>query len=366
MSAKNGRRECRPWFQMYPTDYFGSPKVARMNAEERGVYTTIMFRSWTDDGYVLDMDDLADELDISSKRLAEIMAGRVGRALYEDEDGRLRSARLEEERTRAMSKAEIAAENGKKGGRPRKKPSVTQRVSDETQPLAKETQPQPSVTQLGPNVTQPELSCAELSCASTSPSLDTSQVVLPEGALAPAPAAPPVVPKVQRGKLLPTQLEMLAQEFQLDPVVTQAFEAWRTYRIEIGKQLTQSSARRLAKKAAEDPELFTNSVGHSIEQGFQGLYPPKGDQGQAVAVNGGPLPPHKLPFNALSDLYEQKRIEARDEEVRRLDAAEGDARWVDAEPADPLALPGAPPRDVRGLARLGGHVEASNARRAAQ
>ncbi|MEM7518719.1 MAG: DUF1376 domain-containing protein, partial [Planctomycetota bacterium] len=115
VSSKNGRREQRPWFQMYPVDYFGSPKVARMNAEERGVYTTILFRSWTDDGYELNEEDLADELDMPVERLREILSGRVGRALFLDEDGRWRSHRLEEERQRADRRSDASRENGKKG-----------------------------------------------------------------------------------------------------------------------------------------------------------------------------------------------------------------------------------------------------------
>lgn len=258
--SKNGRRECRPWFQMYPTDYFGSPKVARMNAEERGVYTTIMFRSWTDDGYVLDMEDLADELDITVERLAEIMAGRVGRALFEDEDGRLRSTRLEEERSRAMTKAEIAAANGKKGGRPRKKPSVTQRVSNGTQPLANETQPQPSETQLGPSITQPELSCAELSCASTSPSTETNS--LPSGASGarerqPRPDEPVPQPKLDR-----------ALRESLEPVPPEAVRALREWAEHVGERVGVSKGvahwRKLVTLARKGPPVFADRVGFSI------------------------------------------------------------------------------------------------------
>lgn len=115
----NGRREKRPAFQMYPMDFLASSKVARMSAEERGVFTTILLRSWSDDGYELDVDDLAFELQLTPDRLRAILAGVVGRALYLDDEGRYRSKRLEAERNRARRKSAVLAENGKKGAEAR-------------------------------------------------------------------------------------------------------------------------------------------------------------------------------------------------------------------------------------------------------
>ena len=51
---------------------------------------------------------------------------------------------------------------------------------------------------------------------------------------------------------------------------------WVNYRKSIGKKLSKVTIERLIKKQAQDPELFSRSVEHSIESGYQGLFPPSG------------------------------------------------------------------------------------------
>lgn len=255
MSTKSGRREQRPWFQMYPSDFLSSSKVARMSAEERGVFITIMLRSWTDDGLELDEEDLADELDITVERLREILAGRVGRALYEDEEGRLRSKRLEEERALADAKAKTAAENGRKGGRPRK-PKETQPVPEETQPLA-------SGTQSGPSKTQSEVRLSEVRL---SPSCEGGSG-----------GAPPRGVGARLAKVLERELEPIPE--QAMPLIVRLDRQTREARAEsdrgMAPEMGEAAWRRHLAHARRDLPAFAAAVELTEERSAANLQVPE-------------------------------------------------------------------------------------------
>ncbi|MEL6905242.1 MAG: hypothetical protein AAFP22_07545 [Planctomycetota bacterium] len=106
-------RPAPPWFPLYVREFLASPRVGRMGAAERGLYLTLLLRSWDEDGYVLELEDLADELDLEPAAIEQMLRGRVGRCFYADEHGRLRSERLETERDAALSKMQQRRDAGR-------------------------------------------------------------------------------------------------------------------------------------------------------------------------------------------------------------------------------------------------------------
>jgi len=74
------------------------------------------------------------------------------------------------------------------------------------------------------------------------------------------------------------------------PPAQQAFKDWVEYRKQAKKKLTDLSIKRLVKKWESSQTDFIKSVGQSIENGWQGLFPVKDDQpvgqGQNFATRG--------------------------------------------------------------------------------
>lgn len=123
MYEDNQRRVKRwvpPWVKLHVADFLSSPRVARMSAVERGVFLTLLLRSWHDDGYRLDLESLADEVDLEPAELERILAGRVGRAFYVDEHGLMRNPRLEREREEALASQAQRIEAGKRSAAARR------------------------------------------------------------------------------------------------------------------------------------------------------------------------------------------------------------------------------------------------------
>lgn len=100
------------------------------------------------------------------------------------------------------------------------------------------------------------------------------------------PVVDPVVPKPQKKAPGPTKADKLSALVDAEaPVGTdlatvaavgRACEDWRAYRVEAKRSAyTAVSWRKNLKDAWEDPELFAASVDHSIQMGYQGIFPPK-------------------------------------------------------------------------------------------
>jgi hypothetical protein len=82
--------------------------------------------------------------------------------------------------------------------------------------------------------------------------------------------------------------KLLMQEFPELAAVSgfvQAWSDWARYRQELGKKLTQSTARSQLKNKARPwgPIAFMEAISNSIENGWTGIFPPNKGQGHSAA-----------------------------------------------------------------------------------
>ncbi len=90
-----GRRA--PAFQFYPKEFLSSSKVIAMTATERGVYITLLSMQWLDGSVPADMSALARLVGMRTSALTKLWKANLSRC-FEEHDGRLVNARLEEAR----------------------------------------------------------------------------------------------------------------------------------------------------------------------------------------------------------------------------------------------------------------------------
>jgi uncharacterized protein YdaU (DUF1376 family) len=101
-----------PAFQIYPTDFLGSSKVAAMTLEERGAYITLLLHDWAENGLPDDHRVLALYLGLSTKAFKRVWKA-VSPCFALDDQGKLKNPRLEKER----EKQRIWREKSARGGR---------------------------------------------------------------------------------------------------------------------------------------------------------------------------------------------------------------------------------------------------------
>ena len=95
-----------PYFKMYPRDFFANSKVARMTADEQGMYALLLFREWMDGSLPASHQDLAELVGLSLA-VFERRWKRVSKCfkLSEEDDAKLLNSRLESERNEMLAKA---------------------------------------------------------------------------------------------------------------------------------------------------------------------------------------------------------------------------------------------------------------------
>jgi len=117
-----------PWFKLFPKDVLSSARFAGMSAAQRGIYCTLLFRSWVEDGLPDDPDELALLAMVSPDELAEAWRWPLMGAFSMKEDGRMRNRRLEVERSRATEERDARSRGGKKSPpKPTKPPNPTRK-----------------------------------------------------------------------------------------------------------------------------------------------------------------------------------------------------------------------------------------------
>jgi hypothetical protein len=281
MSCTCADRERHDWFPMEAGAFLASATVRDCAPWERQAFLYMLVTSWNDIGLPADHKPLGRMLGFPEGQVAELMDGPVGDKWEEcSQCGVLSNPNLEAVREKSTERRdehkELRSKAGKAGGKASGEARRRKAADKRDQPSIERTRTKSNE----PERTRTESNERERNEATGQDTTlqDTTTNPVPEGAVAPSPSAP-VVPQAQRGKLVPAQLQMLAQEFSLPADATQAFGDWRVYRIELGKQLTQSGARKLAKRASDDPDQFVVDVDHSIEVGNQGLYPPSKGKG---------------------------------------------------------------------------------------
>jgi uncharacterized protein YdaU (DUF1376 family) len=124
-----------PAFSCYAKDLLGDSKVAMMSNEEFGAYWRLCCYSWEDGSIPSDLDDLARMLPRTTKKKLAAMWRIIGKCFsaHPTMSDRLVQPRLEIERQKQQCHRKIQAQNGQKGGRPRK-----------PEPLILETQTKPN------------------------------------------------------------------------------------------------------------------------------------------------------------------------------------------------------------------------------
>ena len=126
------------WMPVYIGDYLRDTQD--LSDREHGVYFLILMHYWQMKGEIGgDVDRLA-RVARTDRNTAEYILGRF----FKLEDGHYKNQRSDEEIVNANSRRESAAENGKKGGRPRINPEITHRLNEGKPKQNPEANPQKS------------------------------------------------------------------------------------------------------------------------------------------------------------------------------------------------------------------------------
>ena len=104
-----------PWFPLYPTDLMTS--TCHLSADAFGAYMRLLCYAWDNHGLPLDDDDRRRIAGIDPAPWPAVWAKIAGK--WEERDGRLWNAREEEERAKAITRAQSASAAGKASGRAR-------------------------------------------------------------------------------------------------------------------------------------------------------------------------------------------------------------------------------------------------------
>lgn len=218
--------QIRQWYPHHVDDF--DRKTRNLSLAARGAYRALMDRYW-ENGGPLRFDDrqLCRAINAFPDEWTEVREDVL--AFFEEKDGFLHHARIEEELDRARNVSERNQKNGKSGGRPSKA-----KLKPRTQPIEKQekTQEKPSGFCLGnPDETQTEtharvvVDVIDNSSNTDSSSLtETSRHEVPEG---PPPDDPPD-PQTEVRSLLADPIPSFDQFWQAYPRrITEAGKAVR-------------------------------------------------------------------------------------------------------------------------------------------
>lgn len=113
--------EKAPAFQWYPKDYMTDERVLQMTHTEKGIYVDLMNVCWLEGSLPLETVALAGILKLPLRRFTKLWETSIVRQCFQlQDDGRLHHKRLDAEREKQSKYRGTRAENGRKGGRPRK------------------------------------------------------------------------------------------------------------------------------------------------------------------------------------------------------------------------------------------------------
>lgn len=109
-----------PAFQFYPKDFISSSKVQRMSLTEIGVYTLLLSHCWLDNGLPTDLSQLAAIVKMKPQQFERMWTAGALNECFHVRNGKLHNDRLDQERKKQTEFRRRQADNGAKGGRPRK------------------------------------------------------------------------------------------------------------------------------------------------------------------------------------------------------------------------------------------------------
>lgn len=141
LTAKDGesmaptKRTTSPAFQFYPKDFLTSPRVMAMTPTERGIYITLLCFCWLEGGLKDDVKALAKLAGVPLKQFARIWPHNLEPCFRLVRNGWRINERLEAERKKQIAFRERQAENGARGGRPKKNPPKSDGFHAQNPPL---------------------------------------------------------------------------------------------------------------------------------------------------------------------------------------------------------------------------------------
>ena len=116
------RKSKAPAFQFYANDFLTGTQTMTLAA--RGAYITLLCQQWDKGGLAFDVVTLARLLSCARGEVRAIL-GQVSGKFRAGADGLFRNARIEQERRKQRTYSRKMAQNGKKGGRPGRKPRLS-------------------------------------------------------------------------------------------------------------------------------------------------------------------------------------------------------------------------------------------------
>ena len=122
-----------PAFQFYPRDFLSSPKVDLMSMAERGIYITLLSRCWLDNGLPTDTRSLAKFARMKHAQFERAWTSGPLHECFYERGQKLHNERLDRERKVQADFRKRQAENGAKGGRPKKAVGSYGETQPETQ-----------------------------------------------------------------------------------------------------------------------------------------------------------------------------------------------------------------------------------------
>jgi len=137
-----------PAFSLYPKDLLTSENVVAMTDEELGVYVRLLCHQWLEGSIPAEPDRLAKMM--KRRRRAFDRIWRAVGPCFPPAPDRLRllNPRLEEERAKQEARAEVAAVNGRRGGRPQTQPKPSGLANSNPEESFPSPFPSPLVSQM--------------------------------------------------------------------------------------------------------------------------------------------------------------------------------------------------------------------------
>lgn len=299
-------RERHEWFPMYALDFLNSDTAEESEPWETQAYLHMLVLAWARPGVPAKPELLAKKLGLDALRVAELLSGPVGEKWQPCSCGKsLWNERMEAERATAQGKRDERraekVEAGRRGGlasgraRRAKQNEAEGSNPKQSEAPAKQNEADASTTQRN-EATEQYITLQDTTETTTKARRRASGGE----------------PSGKRSTVGRQELQALCAAQALPDDVGAAAEAWRAYRAEAGlKAWTTATWSKQLVAAARDPTEFVASVEHSVAQGYQGLFPPK----------GGPRSSGPRGAAATNQAREAKNYQEADDEWRYIAGA---------------------------------------------
>ena len=104
-----------PWFPIYATEMLGDEDFLAWSPAERGCWITLSARCWADGSIPDDIERMARLCGCDTQAMLKHWQSIASKFVQSQSEGRLLSPRIEEERAKAIAKAEGLSKRGQAG-----------------------------------------------------------------------------------------------------------------------------------------------------------------------------------------------------------------------------------------------------------